>query len=182
MWKNEDIEYAQLLNNLWKNKIVENDFSLFKSWFLSKWQINLFQHYWDELTYIVPCNELKEMINNHIQIEYNSKKKCCLCYTIVAQDNYKNKILHELIQFNIRKYVPNSNINKLYTFLKLYRDMKVMLINNLYLKFGLINGTTSIIHKILIKTNNSTFTNPFLYVFVNFNTFITNHSILKHKS
>jgi hypothetical protein len=59
MWKNEDIEYAQLLNNLWKNKIVENDFSLFKSWFLSKWQINLFQHYWDGVTYIVPCNELK---------------------------------------------------------------------------------------------------------------------------
>ncbi len=58
--------------------------------------------------------------------------------------------------------------------------MKVMLINSLYLKFGLINGTTSIIHKIVIKTNNSTFTNPLLYVFVNFNTFITNHSILKN--
>jgi hypothetical protein len=114
------------------------------------------------------------MINNHIQIEYNSKKKCCLYYTIVAKDKYKNKILHEVLQFNIRKYVPNSNINKLYTFLKLYKDMKVMLINNLYLKFGLINGTTSIIHKIVIKTNNSTFTNPLLYVFV------TNHSILKN--
>ncbi len=103
-----------------------------------------------------------------------------MCYTIVAKDKYKNKILHEVIQFNIRKYVPNSNINKLYTFLKLYKDMKVMLINNLYLKFGLINGATSIIHKIVIKTNNSTFTNPLLYVFVNFNTFITNHSFFKN--
>ncbi len=31
---------------------------------------------------------------------------------------------------------------------ELYKNMKVMLINNLYLKLGLINGTTSIIHKL----------------------------------
>ncbi len=61
---------------------------------------------------------------------------------IVTKDSYKNKPLHEDIQFNIRQYVSSSNNNSLYPFLKLYKVMKVMSIKNLHPKFGLINGTT----------------------------------------
>jgi hypothetical protein len=61
-----------MLNNLWENKITKDDFSLLKSHFLSKLQINLLEHPWNEATYIVPWNELKDMINRHM-IEYHSK-------------------------------------------------------------------------------------------------------------
>jgi hypothetical protein len=58
--------------------------------------------------------------------------------------------------------------------------MKVILIEILYPKFGLINGTMGIVHKIVIddsitKKKNSTFIDPPLYVVVNFNTFIRNY-------
>jgi hypothetical protein len=43
-----------------------------------------------------------------------------MLYTIVAKDMYKNKPLHEDMQFNIRQCVSNSNNNNLYPFLKLY--------------------------------------------------------------
>jgi hypothetical protein len=39
----------------------------------------------------------------------------------------------------------------LYGFLKLYKGMKVILIEILYPKFGLINGTMGIVHKIVIN-------------------------------
>jgi len=42
------------------------------------------------------------------------------------------------------------NTNNLYPFLKSYKGMKVILIEILYLKFGLIIGTMGIVHKILI--------------------------------
>jgi hypothetical protein len=71
-------------------------------------------------------------------IEYCSKKENSICYTIVAKDMYKNKPLCEDIQLNIRQRVSSSNINNLYPFKKLYKGMKIMLIENLYPKFGLI--------------------------------------------
>jgi hypothetical protein len=57
--------------------------------------------------------------------------------------------------------------------------MKVMLIWNLYFKFGLINGKIGMVHEIVmddsIKEKNSTFIEPPLYVVVDFNTFNTNN-------
>ncbi len=85
------------------NKITKDDFSLLKSCFLSKSQINLLEHPWNEATYIVPQNELKDMINCHM-IEYHSKKENSICYIIVAKDMYQNKPLCEDIQFNITQY------------------------------------------------------------------------------
>jgi len=56
--------------------------------------------------------------------------------------------------------------------------MKVMFVENLYPKFGLINGTIGIVREIVIddsiKEKNSTFIKPPLYA-----TFITNHFDLK---
>jgi hypothetical protein len=61
--------------------------------------------------------------------------------------------------------------------------MKVMFIKNLYPKFGLINGTISIVREIVIddyiKEENSTFIELALYVVVDFNTLIINHYDLK---
>jgi len=57
MQQNENIQYAQLLNNVQENKITKDDYSLLKSCFLSKLQINLLEHPWNEATYIVPWNE-----------------------------------------------------------------------------------------------------------------------------
>jgi hypothetical protein len=108
MQQSEDIQYAQLLNNLQENKITKDDFSLFKSHFLSKLQINSLEHPWNEATYIFPHNELKDMIN-HRMMEYHSKKENSICYTIVAKDMYKNKPLCEDIQFNIRQCFSSSN-------------------------------------------------------------------------
>jgi hypothetical protein len=45
-----------------------------------------------------------------------------------------------------RKMFQNFNIHILYPFLKLYKGMKVIIIEILYLKFGLINGTMGIVH------------------------------------
>ncbi len=60
--------------------------------------------------------------------------------------------------------------------------MKVMFTKNLYTKFGLINGTIGIVREIVmddsIEEKKSTFIEPPLYVAINFNTFITNHSNL----
>ncbi len=113
---------------------------------------------------------------NHRMIEYHSKKENSICYTIVAKDTYQNKPLCEDIQFNIRQWVSSSNNNNLYSFLKLYKGMRVMLIENLYPKFGLINGTISIGREIVmddfIKEKKSTFVEPPMYVAIDFNTFI----------
>jgi hypothetical protein len=61
--------------------------------------------------------------------------------------------------------------------------MKIMLIENVYPKFGLINGTINIVHEIVIddsiKNENSTFIKLPLYVIVDFNTFINKHSNLR---
>ncbi len=73
-----------------------------------------------------------------------------MCYTIVAKDTYKNKHLCEYMQFNIRQCVSNSYSKKIYPFKKLYKGMKVMFIQNLYFKFGLINGTIGMIHEIVM--------------------------------
>ncbi len=58
-----------------------------------------------------------------------------------------------------------------------------MFIKNLYPKFGLINGTISIVREIVIddyiKEENSTFIELALYVVVDFNTLIINHYDLK---
>ncbi len=58
-----------------------------------------------------------------------------------------------------------------------------MFVENLYPKFGLINGIIGIVREIMIddyiKEKNSTFIEPSLYVVVDFNTFITNHFDLK---
>jgi hypothetical protein len=122
------------------------------------------------------------MINHHIN-EYHSSFILSICYTIVAKDTYQNKPLCEDIHFNITQYVSSSNSNNLYLFLKQYKGMKVMFIENLYPKFGLINGTVGIVCEIVIddsiKEKNSTFIEPPLYVVVDFNTYITNHFDLK---
>jgi hypothetical protein len=49
-----------------------------------------------------------------------------------------------------RKVFQSFDTNNLYPFLKLYKGMKVILIEILYLKFGLINGMMGIVHKIVI--------------------------------
>jgi len=73
MWQSEDIQYAQLLNNVQENKITKDDFSLLNSHFLSKLQIDLLEHPWNEGTYIIPQNEWKDLINHHM-VKYHSKK------------------------------------------------------------------------------------------------------------
>jgi len=97
---------------------------------------------------IVPCKELKDVINHHM-IGYYFFKGFIL-HNHVAEYTYKNRHLLENIQFNIRKYVPSSNINNLYPFKKLYKGMKVMFTKILYPKLGLINGTIYIVHEIVI--------------------------------
>jgi hypothetical protein len=58
-----------------------------------------------------------------------------------------------------------------------------MLIEILYPKFGLVNGTTCIVYEIVmddsVKNKNSTFIEPPLYVIVDFNTFISKHFNLR---
>jgi hypothetical protein len=54
MQQSEDIQYAQLLNNLQEFVFTKDDFSLFKSHFLSKLKINFLEHPWSEATYIFP--------------------------------------------------------------------------------------------------------------------------------
>ncbi len=75
------------------------------------------------------------------------------------------------------------NFNNLYPFLKLYKGMKVMLIEILYPKFGLVNGIIDIVYEIVIddsvKNKNSTCIEPPLYVNADFNTFISKHSNLR---
>jgi hypothetical protein len=73
MRQQEDERYAELLNNLKECKILEDDFKLLKTRFLSNLKINLFEHSWDEASYIVPRNDLKDAINDHI-IEYYIQK------------------------------------------------------------------------------------------------------------
>jgi hypothetical protein len=49
-----------------------------------------------------------------------------------------------------RKVFQSFNTNNLYPFFLIYKGMKVILIEILYPKFGLINGTMAIVHKIVI--------------------------------
>jgi hypothetical protein len=46
-----------LLDNVQENKITKDDFSLLNSRFLSKLQIDLLEHPWNEGTHIIPQNE-----------------------------------------------------------------------------------------------------------------------------
>jgi predicted transcriptional regulator len=111
--------------------MIKDDSSLFEYFFMIKLQIYLFEHPWDKARYIVAWNELKDMIIHHM-VEYNSNKKCCSCCTIVVKDTYKTNRLHGDIQFNIKQYVSNSHTNSLYCpLLKLFKGMKVILIENL---------------------------------------------------
>ncbi len=122
------------------------------------------------------------MINHHMIGYYFLKG--FIFHNHVAKDTDKNRHLLENIQFNIRKYVPSSNTNNLYPFKKLYKGMKVMFTKILYRKIGLINGTIYIVHEIVIdnSTNLKTFNfhKPFLYILVDFNTFINNHYNFKN--
>ncbi len=76
------------------------------------------------------------------------------------------------------------NFYNVYPILKLYKGIKVMLIEILYPKFGFINGTINIVYEIVtndyVKNKNSTFIEPLLYVIVDFNTFISKHSNLRY--
>lgn len=138
-----------MFNNLCENKTWLKMISLYLNLFLwSKLQIYLFEHPWDKARYIVPRNELKDMIIHH-KVEFNSNKKCCSCCTIVVKDTYKTNHLHGDIQFNRKKYVSNSHTNSLYCpLLKLFKGLKIILIENLYKKFGLQ------IISIMDRTNN----------------------------
>jgi hypothetical protein len=45
-----------LLNDLRENKIIKDDFSFFEFFFGENLQIYLFEHPWDEATYVVHQN------------------------------------------------------------------------------------------------------------------------------
>jgi hypothetical protein len=92
MRQQEDKRYAKLLNNLRECKILEDDFNLFKTRFLSNLNINLFEHPWNEAPFIVPRNDLKDAIND-LMIEYYAKKNNKRCSIIVAEDTYNNNPL-----------------------------------------------------------------------------------------
>jgi hypothetical protein len=167
-----------LLNNLRKCKILEDDFKLLKTRFLSNLKINLFEYPWNEASYIVPRNDLKDAINDHI-IEYyiqKDNKRYCI---IVAEDSYNNSLLLGYVQFEIRQTYSSKKTQNLHSFLKLFKGMKVVLIENQFPTLGLVNGTIGTTYEIIfdhdVSKNDSVFIRPPLHILVDFNSFINDH-------
>jgi hypothetical protein len=126
----------------------------------------------------VPRNDLKDAIND-LMIEYYAKKNNKRCSIIIAEDTYKNSPLLGHIQFQIRQTYSSKKTQNLYSFLKIYKGLKVMLTENRYPTLGLVNGTIGIVHEIILDHdtpgNDVLFIKPPLHVLVDFNSFINDH-------
>jgi hypothetical protein len=73
MNQNKDIQYANLLKNLWTWNILDSYFNLLKT-FLN-FNFNLFDNPWNIATYMVLCNELRNAINRYMIDIYSKKSK-----------------------------------------------------------------------------------------------------------
>ncbi len=126
MRQNKDIHYATLLENLWIGNIFKLDFDLLKTCLLSNLNVNLFDDPWRTSTFIVPRNELWNAIN-HYMIDIHSKTSKQKCYIIVT--------------YIIRQTMSTSKTQCLTPFFKVYKGMKIIIIENLYPKFRIVNGS-----------------------------------------
>lgn len=90
--------------------------------------------------FIVSQNELHNVINCHM-IKMNSKSSNQTCCTILIIDTYpKNSIYHN-IQYTIMQTMTTNKTKNLAPFIKIYKRTKIIFIDNLYLKIGIVNGT-----------------------------------------
>jgi hypothetical protein len=72
----------------------------------------------------------------------------------MATNIYKKSSIQNDIQYLIKQIVSISKIQILTPFFKLYKGMKVIIIENLYPKLGIVNGTISYIQNILVNKSN----------------------------
>ncbi len=64
---------------------------------------------------------------------------------------YKRKLIRNNIQYFIRQTISINKTQNLTPFLKLYKGMKVIIIENLYPKLGIVNRTIDYIQNILVN-------------------------------
>ncbi len=93
-------------------------------------------------------------------------------------------IVRSDIQYLIRQIVSTSKTQNLTPFLKLYKGMKIIITENLYLKLGIVNGTISYIQKISINKSQWIQRNHSMHrptnVYVDLNEFIKKHDTLQN--
>jgi ATP-dependent exoDNAse (exonuclease V) alpha subunit len=82
------------------------------------------------------------MINIHSK---TSKQKC---YIIVATNTYKKGSICNDIKYIIRQTMSTSKTQCLAPFLKIYKGMKIIIIENLYPELGIVNGNIGYIENI----------------------------------
>ncbi len=140
MRQNKNIQYATFLENLWIGNILKSDFDLLKTHFLSNLNVNLFNDPWRTTTSIVPCNKLQNAIN-HYMIDIYSKTSKQKCYIIVAIYTYKKGPICNDIKYVIKQTMSTSKTQCLAPFLKIYKRMKIIIIENIYPKFIIVNGS-----------------------------------------
>jgi hypothetical protein len=120
MRQNKDIQYATL--QTWN--ILNSDFNLLKTRFLSNLNINIFYDPWNITTYIVLLNELWNAINPYM-INILSKTSKQKCYTIVTTKISKICLIHNNIKYIIKQTMSINKTQYFAPFLKIYKGMKV---------------------------------------------------------
>jgi len=156
---------------------------LLKTCFFTNINVNLFNDPWKTTTFIVPKNELQNVINQQM-INTNaieSKQKCYI--TIMATNTLKKSSIQNDIQHLIKQTILVSKTKNLARFLKFYKGMKIIIIKNLYPKLGIVNGTIGYIQNILINESQwiqgDHSMHPPTNVYVILNKFIKKHDSLQ---
>jgi hypothetical protein len=81
-------------------------------------------------------------------IDIHSKTSKQKCYIIVATNTYKKGPICNDIKYIIRQTMSTSKIQCLGPFLKIYKIMKIIIIENLYPKVGIVNRNIGYIENI----------------------------------
>jgi ATP-dependent exoDNAse (exonuclease V) alpha subunit len=81
-------------------------------------------------------------------IDIHSKTSKQKSYTIVTTDTYKKGQICKDIKYIIRQTMFTSKTQCLESFIKIYKGMKIIIIENLYPKLGIVNGSIGYIENI----------------------------------
>jgi hypothetical protein len=87
-------------------------------------------------------------------IDIYSKTSKQKCYIIVAIYTYKKGPICNDIKYIIRQTMSTSKTQCLAPFLKIYKRMKIIIIENIYLKFIIVNGSIRYIENLSFTNSN----------------------------
>jgi hypothetical protein len=129
---------------------------------------------WTIATYIVSCNKLRNAINC-CMIDIHSKTSKQKCYNIVTMNTYKKCSIHNHKKYIIKQIMFTKKTRYLAPFFN--QGMKIIIIESLYLKLRVVNGSIGYIKKISLVDvkwihKDITLHTP-INILVNFNDFKT---------